>query len=57
MSTEIGEVHVAHFVHQNDDGQILVIAQPFNIGNENDLFKNLFEDLPNNAEKNHLRSI
>jgi carbonic anhydrase len=42
---------VAHFVHQNDDGQILVIAQPFNIGNENDLFKNLFEDLPNNAEK------
>lgn len=48
---------VAHFVHKNKDGELLVMAQLFEIGNQNDLLNDLFDSLPQEPKQKNLVGV
>ena len=48
---------VGHFVHKDKDGELLVIAQLFEIGNQNDLLKDLFNSLPQEPKQKNLVGV
>ena len=48
---------VAHFVHKNKDGELLVVAQLFKIGDQNPLLTDLFNNLPLKKQEKNLVSI
>lgn len=48
---------VAHFVHQNKDGELIVMAQLFEIGNQNDLLNDLFNSLPQEPKQKNLVGV
>ena len=48
---------VAHFVHKNKDGELLVMAQLFEIGNQNDLLNDLFDSFPQEPKQKNLVGV